>query len=63
MESITWHQLQKELKKCDTVEKVEALMKTERETANRARWLLRMQGRLNVLRNEKETAEILKTAN
>lgn len=54
-----WHALQKKLRECTKEEEVQRLIDDERKGPNRSRWLLRMQGRLRVLRNARENEEIL----
>lgn len=63
-ESITWHGLQERLRKCSTEAEVQALIDAERGTdsvpgPNRLRWLMRMQGRLRVLRTKRENEELI----
>lgn len=58
--TLTWHALQEALRNCTDEKEVEALMTAETEGPCRRRWLLRMNSRRSVLRNERELAEIAK---
>ena len=60
--NVTWHELQQVLMETTTEEEVLALIKAEQKGPNRARWLMRMQGRYNVLRRQRECDEILARA-
>ena len=56
---ITWHELQEALRCATREDTVQALIKAEKKGPNRARWLMRMQGRLNVLRRAREVKELV----
>ena len=58
---ISWHDLQEVLRECTTEDQVAKLMEKEKNGPNRLRWLVRMQGRLRVLRTERENAELTAT--
>lgn len=60
--TLTWHALQEALRNCTDEKEVEALMAAEADGPCRRRWLLRMNSRRSVLRNEREIAEIAKLA-
>lgn len=60
--TLTWHALQEALRNCTDEKEVEALMAAEADGPCRRRWLLRMNSRRSVLRNERELAEITKLA-
>lgn len=57
-EPLTWHQLQEALMACKTEAEAEALLDAEKKGANRLRWMVRIQGRIRVLRRERENLEI-----
>lgn len=57
-EPLTWHQLQEALMACTTEAEAEALLAAEKAGANRLRWMVRIQGRIRVLRRERENLEI-----
>lgn len=58
----TWHGLQEALRVARTVEEAENILEAEKKGPNRLRWLLRIQGRRQVLRGEAETAELMQSA-
>jgi hypothetical protein len=55
-----WYELQEALMKATTEEEVKKIMEDEESGPKRLRWILRMQGRLGVLRRERENVEILR---
>lgn len=55
---LTWHALQEALRKCKTEEDAATLFTEEKTGKNRVRWLIRIQGRIRVLRTERENAEL-----
>ena len=59
---LSWHELQQALRDCETEKDAEALIKAEKKGPARIRWLLRMHGRLRVLRDERENAELFAAA-
>lgn len=59
---ISWHSLQEALRECKDEASVTKLMEAEKAGPNRLRWLMRIQGRLRVLRTERENAELTSSA-
>lgn len=55
---LTWHELQQSLRECKTEADAQRLLDEEKKGQARVRWLMRIQGRLRVLRNERENAEL-----
>lgn len=54
----TWHGLQEALREAATSKQVSEMMQAEIHGPARLRWLLRMQGRLQILRNDEELTQI-----
>lgn len=60
--SLTWHELQAALRRITNHQDAEALLNAELSGSARLRWLLRIQSRRNVLRNEAEITELTNRA-
>lgn len=58
----SWHDLQQALRKAETVEQVEAILRAEAAGPARLRWLTRIQGRRAVLRSIEESEQLAKLA-
>jgi hypothetical protein len=56
--TFTWHNLQEALRDASTAKEVQEIMQAEIDGPARLRWLLRIQGRLQILRNDEELTYI-----
>lgn len=56
--TFTWHNLQEALRDASTAKEVQEIMQAEINGPARLRWLLRIQGRLQILRNDEELTYI-----